>query len=159
MTSNRISLAQAQGMSATELATLPTDHLACLLEEAAAYKSGAVLMADKLTDACGIKFGARAAELRRNKGNDTGRVSFEDGECVVRADLPKKVTYDQAALTRAVQVIRDEWKEKPGDYVNLKIEVSETKYNAWPPTIRDLFTPARTVGTGKPSYVIERSAA
>lgn len=157
MTSNGTSLAQAQGMTAKELATLPTDQLACLLEESAAYKADATLIADRLTDALALKFDARATALRQSEGKDTGRVSFDDGDHIVRADLPKKIDWDQSKLEMAVHEI-GEWGD-PTEFVTLKYIVSETKYNAWPSGIRDLFTAARTVGTGKPSYVIERRAA
>jgi hypothetical protein len=36
-----------------------------------------------------------------------------------------------------------------------QLEVSERAYDAWPPMLKDLFTPARTVETGKPSYKLE----
>ena len=40
----------------------------------------------------------------------------------------------------------------PADYVKVKFEVSERAYDAWPPMLKELFTPARTVETGKASY-------
>lgn len=159
MTSNRTSLAQVRQMTAKQVADLPTDHLSLVLEDLAALKADAKRLDDKLTEAMNIKFGDRAAEMRRADGKDTGRVSFEDGDYVIRADAPKKVVWDQASLMAALQVIREEWKEDPSHYVTTEVKVSETKYNAWPPAIRDLFTPARTVGTGKASFAIERRAA
>lgn len=158
MIRNTVSLAQMRELSARQVSDLPIGQLANLFEEMAEMKADASKLADKLSDALNMKFRDGAADLRRADNKDSGRVSFDDGDYVVRADLPKKVTWDQIALTRAVQVIRDEWHEKPADYVTLKVEVSETKYNAWPPAIQTLFHNARTVGTGKPSYVIERRA-
>jgi hypothetical protein len=38
--------------------------------------------------------------------------------------------------------------------VDTKISVSETKYNAWPPAVRDLFAPARTVKSGKAKFEV-----
>ena len=158
MIRNTISLAQMREMGAKQVSNLPTDQLATLLEEINTLKADAAKLSDKLGDALDMKFRDDAADLRRADNKDSGRVSFDDGDCIVRADLPKKVTWNQAALTRAVQVIRDEWKEKPGDYVTLEVKVSETRFNAWPPAIQAVFCGARTVGVGRPSYVIERRA-
>ena len=46
--------------------------------------------------------------------------------------------------------------EDPENYVGIEIKVAESKYTAWPPGIRDLFEPARTLKTGKPSYKLEQ---
>jgi hypothetical protein len=37
-------------------------------------------------------------------------------------------------------------------YVEIAYRVSETKFNAWPETLKSAFEPARTVKSGKPSY-------
>ena len=70
----------------------------------------------------------------------------------VVADLPKRVKWDQRRLGELVELIRSGWGENPADYVKMKFEVSERAYEAWPPMLKELFTPARTVETGKPSY-------
>ena len=56
-------------------------------------------------------------------------------------------------LAGVVETIRS-WGENPADYVETKLSVSETSYKAWPPAIRDLFTPARTVKPGKAKFEI-----
>ena len=38
-------------------------------------------------------------------------------------------------------------------------QLAVVKYNAWPPAIRDLFAPARTLKTGKPTFQLERVKA
>ena len=53
----------------------------------------------------------------------------------------------------AIETIRG-WGENPADYVDTKLSVSETSYKAWPPAIRDLFTPARTVKPGKKKFEV-----
>ena len=49
-------------------------------------------------------------------------------------------------------LIATSWGENPADYLKVKFEVSERAYEAWPARLKELFTPARTVETGKPSY-------
>jgi hypothetical protein len=77
-----------------------------------------------------------------------------DGHTIV-ADLPKKVDYDQRKLKDAVDALR-KWGEDPEDYVSLEVKVAEAKYTAWPPAVRQLFEPARTLRAGKPTYRLER---
>lgn len=158
MIANRTTLAQLREMGAKEAARLPIDHLAILLEDVAALKTDAKAADEILTEALSLRFGPAAEEMRQVEGKDTGRVSFSDGEYIVRADLPKRVDWDQEALERAIEVITS-WGESPRDYVTVKLAVPETKFKAWPASIRKVFEPARTVGVGKPSFVIERRAA
>ena len=73
-------------------------------------------------------------------------------------DLPKRPEYDQHKLKEAVEALR-KWGEDPDNYVGIEIKVSEAKYTAWPPGIRQLFEPARTLKTGKPVYKLEQVTA
>jgi hypothetical protein len=42
--------------------------------------------------------------------------------------------------------------EDPAEYVEISYRISETKFNAWPETLKSAFEAARTVKSGKPSY-------
>ena len=156
--SNRTTLAQLREMDVTQAASLPTDHLMLLLEDVAAQKADTKRLDDKLNDAMGRRWTEAAAAARRAKDKDTGSVTLDEGEFVIRADLPKKVEWNQPALHNIAEVVRA-WGDPLTDYISVKLDVSEAKYNAWPSTIRELFEPARTVGTGKPTFKIERRAA
>lgn len=89
--------------------------------------------------------------------NETGTHRRLDGDYEIRIEVPKTVSWDQARLAGVAETIRS-WGENPGDYVETKLSVSETSYKAWPPAIRDLFTPARTVKPGKTKFEIARAA-
>ena len=78
--------------------------------------------------------------------------SFEDNGYIIVADLPKRVRWNQQRLKELVDLIQSGWGENPADYVKVRYEVSERAYEAWPPRLKELFTPARTVETGKPAY-------
>jgi hypothetical protein len=43
----------------------------------------------------------------------------------------------------------------PAQYVDIAFKVPERKYAAWPDAIRQGFEPARTVGSGSPSFRLE----
>lgn len=103
---------------------------------------------DKALD---LKYAERARELRTADGKDTGVVHFDDGSVRVSAELPKKIEWDQARLAEIVRRIAANG-ENPGEYVEIAYRVSETKFNAWPETLRGVFAPARTLKTGKPGF-------
>lgn len=154
---NRATLAQLRDMSHEQAASLPVDQLALLLEELAAQKSTLRLCEEVLHGALNFRYAARAAAERNAAGKNTGTVRLQDGEFTVQADLPKKVDWDQTKLTKALEAI-ESWGEKPSDYVTVEVKVAESRYIAWPPAIRAVFEPARTVSTGKPTYKVERAA-
>jgi hypothetical protein len=151
---NRTTLAQLREMDAAQAARLPVDHLALLLEEVGALKADAKHLADLLHDALHARYSEAAAAARRAEGKDTGRVRIADEGFAVIADLPKKPAWDQPRLAEAVATIRG-WGEDPADYVTTEIRVPESRFTAWPPRIRAVFEPARTVATGRPSYTLE----
>ena len=106
-------------------------------------------------DALHRRYGAIATEHRQAEGKDTGRVRFLDAGFEISADLPKRVEWDQARLAAAIATLRS-WGEDPADYVATEIKVAESRFTAWPPKLQALFQPARTVGTGRPSYSLEQ---
>ena len=137
------------------LADLPPDELARLSHELADRKARLAALDQKLASALDLRYGARASQRRAEMGKDTGAVRFDDNGFVVVADLPKRVKWDQEKLRHAVEIIRSSWNDDPADYVKTKLEVSESAFTNWPRVVRELFQPARTVETGRPSYRLE----
>lgn len=152
---NRTTLAELRTMDAGQAARLPPAHLALLLEDAAALRAHAKHVSDLLADALHRRYGPVAAERRQAEGKDTGRVRFLDAGFEISADLPKRVDWDQQRLAAAIATLRS-WGEDPADYVATEIKVPESRFTAWPPKLQALFQPARTVGTGRPSYSLEQ---
>ena len=148
---NRISLQDFLQMPVGDLVDLPADQLALLQEDVDDNLRRAKLAKDWLDGALALKYGERAAALRREAGKDAGTVRLADGAVAIVADLPKKVEWDQAQLTALVERIRAGG-EDPADYILTRLEVAERAFAAWPESIRGLFAPARTVRTGKPSF-------
>jgi hypothetical protein len=151
--SNRTTLAQIREMDTGQIAQLPIDHLVLLADDVAALKAEAKQIGDKFADALHTRFGDQAAVTRRMEGKDTGRVRLVMDDVEVVADLPKRTEWQQARLAEAVAMLRG-WGEDPADYVAIEMSVPESRYVAWPPRIRALFEPARTVGTGRPTYTL-----
>jgi hypothetical protein len=156
---NRITLDDLRTLSIGDIAALPAEQLALLQQEAAELMASAKRLADRLNGGLDLKYGERAAALRRDAGKDAGTVRFEDEGRVIVADLQKQVKWDQERLRHAVEIIRTGWGDDPADYVKVKLDVSEAAFANWPQQVRELFVPARTVETGRPIYRIETANA
>jgi hypothetical protein len=152
---NRITLAQLRTMTAAQAATLPLEQFALLADDVGDLKADVKRLGDLLHDALHLRFGEAAAAMRRAEGKDTGRVRIEQDGFEILADLAKRVDWHQAKLAEAVATLR-EWGEDPADYVATELRVPEARFTAWPPRIRALFEPARTVAAGRPSYSLAR---
>ncbi len=151
---NRPSLADLARLPLGEIVALSAETLALLQEEADETLRRAKATKEWLDGALDRKYGAIAAELRRQEGKDTGTVRFDDGGVTVVADLPKKVEWDQEQLAATVERIRAAG-DDPAEYVDLAFKVPERKYGAWPGHIRAAFEAARTVKAGKPSFSLK----
>ena len=138
-----------------EIAQLSAPEFACLLDDLDAQKASMRNIEEKLDAALDRRYAQRAKQCRAEANKDTGTVRFVDNDFTVIADLPKRVKWDQAKLAHAVDIIRTSWRDDPADYVKTKLDVSEAAFNNWPRPVRELFIPARTVETGKPTYRIE----
>ena len=142
-------------LSVAELEALPIAELDALIRQVVAIRDTARYYEQGLQSVLNDRFSGRARILREADGKTTGTVRFDEDGFVVIADLPKRPEYDQAKLRAAVEALR-KWGENPEDYVGIEIKVPETRYNAWPPGIRQLFEPARTLKVGKPTSKLER---
>lgn len=131
------------------LDALPVDLLASLQAQAQSHRARASQIVAILHGVFSRRY---AAGL-----NTTGTHRRIDGDYEIRIEVPKNVAWDQARLADAIETIRS-WGEDPADYVETRLSVSETSYKAWPPAIRDLFTPARTVKPGKKKFEIALAA-
>ncbi|MGO1069758.1 hypothetical protein [Lysobacter sp. CA199] len=136
---------------ATELAAYAPELLLDLKLEASAALAVAQTHVELVDRALELKYNHLAQAQRLAAGKDTGSVTFSDGPVRVSVDLPKKVEWDQAALARIADRIRAAGQD-PSEFLAVTYKVSESKYNAWPISMRTSFDPARTLKTGKPTF-------
>ena len=155
---NRPTLDAARQLPVNELVTLPADHLALLQEEAREAVDAAKRQQDWIEGIIAVRYGQRSIALRAEQRKDTGTVRFADGDVTVVADLPKRVEWDQDKLAAVVERIRAAGND-PTEYVEITYKVPERAYAAWPTHIRDAFTAARTVRTGKATFKLSLDAA
>ena len=144
-------LSQVSAMPATQLAEASPDLLQKALIAAMTEVTRAKRQLEHIEQALDMRYAHRAKALRLAQGKDSGVVHFDDGEVSVTADLPKKIEWDQATVARLVANIVA-CGDDPSQYVEISYRISETKFNAWPDSLRKPFSAARTVKVGKPSY-------
>lgn len=134
-----------------ELAELSSESLFQLKNDAADLLAAAKAIVEHIDRALDLRYAQRAHQLRLAAGKDTGVVHFDDGRVGITADLPKKIEWDQSRLTDITRRIAASG-EDPAEYVEISYRVSETKFGAWPETLKSAFAPARTLKTGKPAF-------
>ena len=142
---------QVLAIPAGELANFSAEALFQIRNDAADLLGAAKGIVEHIERALTLKYADRARELRLVAGKDTGVIHFDDGHVRVTADLPKKVEWDQAQLAQIAQRIAANG-DDPAEYLEIAYRVSETRFNAWPESIRSAFLAARTVKTGRPAF-------
>lgn len=148
---NHITLETLPRLPITDIVALPAEELARLQHEAEEALRKAKLTVAWLDGALTMKYVDRARTARGETGKDFGVARFFDGAVQIVADLPKRVDWEQRALSELVERIKAEG-DDPAEYVEISLKVSERKYASWPTHIRSLFEPARTVRTGKETF-------
>lgn len=140
---NQLKLEDLPDVSPGLIDKLPVEVLVNLQSEAERHAGAAAQMLGVLHEAFVRRYATGI--------NDTGTTHRTDGAFDVTVTIPKRVDWNQAELAAAVAKLRD-MGEDPAEYVDNKLSVKESKYQAWPSALSDLFTPARTVKQGKPSF-------
>lgn len=105
--------------------------------------------------ALALQEGARTCTVLAAAGKDVATVCFDDGDCVIVADLPEREEWDQTLLAEAAEVIRLSWRHNPAQYVRTEIKGSEAAYRSWPALLCRLLDPARAIEASKCSDCIE----
>ena len=148
---NHVTLDVLERLPMAEIVDLPAAELLRLQKEADEALRKLKLVVACLDGVLAKKYADRAKAARADTGKDFGIARFQDGDVTVVADLPKKIEWNQHELGQLVERIKGEG-EDPRDYIEVSLKVSERKYEAWPPYIRKLFEPARTVRAGKETF-------
>ena len=66
-------------------------------------------------------------------------------------ELPKRVSWDQPQLNKIAERIVTTG-ESIQDYMDIDLSVSESRFNNWPPALKEQFASARTVKPGKAAF-------
>ncbi len=141
--------------TAQQLSALSTLELQQLQDEAADVFEKAKAAKFFLDAAVQHKYGKKLDNLRESLDKETGVVRFDDDGIPVSADRSKKIVWDQKKLADLAEKIRVNG-DDPSEYIEISYKVAERKYSAWPKSLQESFTPARTLKFGKQSISIGR---
>ena len=140
-------------MSVAQIAALPQAQLQEAHANLLSLQTMVKAVLERMHTALEQRYGDAAKAARLASGRDFGVCHLNDGDLRITVDLPKKVTWDQAQLADITRRIAASG-EDPAQYVEISYRVSETKYCAWPDTLKSAFAPARTLKPGKPSFTL-----
>jgi hypothetical protein len=146
-----ITLEQARLLSVAEITGLSAQDLMQLQSAVAESLRQAKDLKEWIGGAIALKYDAQAKALRAQLGKDTGTIHFDDHGVRVTAYLPKKPVWDQKKLSEIAERITANG-DDPTEYLDITYKVAERKYTAWPENLREVFAPARTLKTGKPTF-------
>ena len=143
--------AELAEMSMSQLASLAPERLQEASLNLDALISWAKKARVKLDTATDQRYGEQARQCLVESGRDFGTTHFDAGPLRVTFDLPKRVSWDQKQLAAIAERIVASG-ERVQDYMDVDLSVSESRYNSWPPVLKEQFAPARTAKAGKPSF-------
>ncbi len=146
-------LPQIINQPVTELAALPANELEQLQRHVEGFSQQLKACKERLSDAIALKYEIRTASVRQSKAKEYGLVRFDDESITVEADISKNPKWDQQKLSDLADKIRASGSD-PSEFMTITYKVPESKYNAWPSTLREQFMPARTLNFGKQTFVL-----
>lgn len=144
---------QLTALSVLELQNLPAPQIVEVYGNLAKLAAWLKTEQAKVHTAMQKRFCEFERTARTQVGKDFGTVHFNDGELRVTVDQPKRISWDQKQLASIAQRIAASG-ERVEDYLDIEYSISESRFNAWPPSMREQFEAARTVKPGKATYAL-----
>lgn len=138
-------------MSVAQIAALPAAQLQEAHSNLLSLQSMVKVVLDRMHSALDQRYADQARVARLVNGRDFGVCHLTDGALRITVDLPKKVTWDQAQLAAIAARIAAAG-DTVADYVDTDYSIPESRFNNWPPALKEQFAQARTVKPGKSSY-------
>lgn len=148
---------QLEDLSKERIKCLPKlalQELSVLLDQMA---DAVALAKIQLTSALEDLYGAHIKETLLELGKDTGTIHLSDDSLLIKAEIGKRVDWDQAQLAAIAQRLAAAG-EDPTEFIEVKYSVSERKYGAWPQALRSQFESARTLKPSKPKFTLTMEA-
>lgn len=140
-------------LSVGQLAALPADELVEVSQNLDHLLAWTKQVRNKLDAALAQRYGEQAQAVLHTSGRDFGTAHLDDGSVHIKAELPKRVQWDQKHLREIAQRIAAAG-DNVEDFLDVKLAVSESRYTNWPPSLREQFAAARTVAPGKPTFTL-----
>lgn len=144
---------QLEDLTKEQIKGLPKpalQELSVLLDQMA---DAVALAKSQLTSALEDLYGTHIKETLLELGKDTGTIHLSDDSLLIKAEIGKRVDWDQAQLAAIAQRLAAAG-EDPAEFIEVKYSVSERKYGAWPQALRSQFESARTLKPSKPKFTL-----
>ena len=141
-------------LSVAQIARLPHEQLQELDQSLTSLATWTKQFRDRMNTALEQRYGETARTALVESGRDFGVTHFADGPLRISYELPKRVTWDQKRLSDIAERISASG-ERVQDYIDVELSVSESRFNGWPPVLKEQFAGARTVKAGKAKFVLE----
>ena len=138
-------------LSVSQIAGLPQQRLQELDISLNELMAWAKQVRERVNTALEQRYGEQARAALVESGRDFGVSHLSDGPLRVTYELPKRVSWDQKRLAEIAERIVTSG-ERVQDYMDVDLSVSETRFNNWPPALKEQFAAARTVKPGKASF-------
>lgn len=147
-------ISQITEKTTMELSALPAKELQKLQEQVGDLSKQAAMCKDLLAFAVSLKYSDKASEIRQGLEKETGTIRFNDDDALIIANVQKKPKWDQGKLRAIAERIQASG-ENPAEFMTINYKVPESKYTAWPNTLKEQFAPARTLDFGKQTFSIQ----
>ncbi len=138
-------------LSVTQLAAMPQQQLQEFDLSLNILATWIKQSRDRLNTALDQRYNEQARQTLQESGRDFGVCHLDDGSLRITVDIPKRVQWDQTQLAEIAHRIAASG-DNVSDYIDVEYSVSESRFNAWPSTLKETFAKARTVKPGKASY-------
>jgi 3-deoxy-D-arabino-heptulosonate 7-phosphate (DAHP) synthase len=149
-----ITLQEVPVTSIAALAMYPPADLQRLKQQASENLTNAKNIAEWIDAAIQEKYSLRLQSSRQSLGKTNGVINLEDDGYIISEDLPKKIDWDQHKLSVIYQNLQSAG-DKPEQYIDISYNISEKKYSSWPEIIRERFTEARELKSGRAKIFIK----
>ncbi len=154
---NQITISEVPNIPIGKLSTLAPEQLLCLQKQAEINLQNAKRLKDWLDSSISMKYREIASNIRKLDYKDSGTIHFSDGDYKITCVVAKRIEWNQQKLKNVISAIKD-YGDNPAEYVEISYKVPETKYNAWPEHIKNIFKPARVFKLSKESFAITASS-
>lgn len=138
-------------LSVTQIAELPHQRLQELDITLSELTTWVKRARERVNAALDQRYGEQGRAALVDSGRDFGVSHLSDGPLRVTYELPKRVSWDQKRLAEIAERVVASG-ERVQDYMDVDLSVSETRFNSWPPALKEQFAAARTVKPGKASF-------
>lgn len=140
-------------LTVAQLANLPPARLQELDVMLTEFQNWLKASRERMHAALEQRYGEQARQTLMEAGQDFGTTHLADGAIRITVEIPKRVRWDQAQMAEIARRIVASG-DQLDQYIDVEFSVPETRFNAWPETLKQPFKDARTVKAGKAVFRI-----